>query len=371
MDWNKASGLSGIGNFILGIVVVILSVASWLWPQSPQSSQSSSPTQGDGHLTGWIVALAVCIVVAAALHLKAASISRTKPEPRGATVPTVAIATPVDYERVGFRHIVRGYISPPDHSLQVLVFSGDGLWYLQPHVDVNGSLWTVECQFGNRDKPGGSYKIVAVLGDDLKERTYRYLSNEFVKSNLVLVQRQDSIEPTPNVVPAQHQCPDHWLHQLAENERATITAFVKVIYCSFEAQELSRPVPFIKFSFQLHNGSIFRISIEDDLEGFIEFDHPSYGGSHQLGGQLLMTQYASMQNCLPGNTGRFVIEQRLSREEAEMISAVAGQADAQFMFDQLSIAIVGADASQRLEPKRKYLHMGITMQKEAFEYNRN
>jgi len=115
---------------------------------------------------------------------------------------------------------------------------------------------------------------------------------------------------------------------------------------------------------------MFRISIKDTLEGFIEFEHPQYGDSHRLGGQLLMKRAPTIENCLPGNTGRFVVEQRLSKEEAQMISEVAGQANAQFKFDRLSVTIVGADASQHLDPKQKHLHMGITMQKESFEYFR-
>jgi hypothetical protein len=94
------------------------------------------------------------------------------------------------------------------------------------------------------------------------------------------------------------------------------------------------------------------------------------GDSHRLGGQLLMKKAPTIENCLPGNTGRLVVEQRLSKEEAQMISEVAGQANAQFKFDRLSVTIVGADASEHLEPKQKHLHMGITMQKESFEYFR-
>lgn len=71
MDWNKASGLSGVGTFVLTLVVVGLMV----WPLLPGRPAPQAVVQ----MMGWgpIILLAVCLVLAGWLHLKAAQISQS------------------------------------------------------------------------------------------------------------------------------------------------------------------------------------------------------------------------------------------------------------------------------------------------------
>jgi hypothetical protein len=258
------------------------------------------------------------------------------------------IVTPINGEEVGLRALVRGFISPPNTSLQVLIHSGDGLWYRQRRAEVDGYLWSVECQFGNeRTQSGGAFKIAAMYGAELTDETYRALPT--YDSNIIEVRRR-SEEPT---------CADEWLHNIAELQRTNISAFVSIVECTLEGERLSSPVPYVEFGFQVHNGSVFWIDVEDALEGFVEFSHPQLDRDHRLGGQVLMRNNLA-KGCLPGNTVRFVIEQRLSKEEASMITESMGIETAQFKFDRLFVTIAGADASKRVEAKPLPIRWGMT-----------
>ncbi len=121
--------------------------------------------------------------------------------------PKVLIVTPVDNEGVGLRHRVRGYVFPPHSSLQVLVYSGDDRWYVQPDVDVDGYIWSVECQFGNAEsKDGSPYKLMAVYGDGLIERRYKALPDGLIESNEVRVHRAaESTASAVIVTPIQNE----------------------------------------------------------------------------------------------------------------------------------------------------------------------
>ncbi len=75
----------------------------------------------------------------------------------------IEIQRPKTGWRVNFRDIVNGTISPPNSSVQVLVYAGDNFWYRQKDVIVTDNYWEVECQFGNENSSLPSqYKIVAI-----------------------------------------------------------------------------------------------------------------------------------------------------------------------------------------------------------------
>jgi hypothetical protein len=76
-----------------------------------------------------------------------------------------------------------------------LVFAGDNKWYPQSRVDVKGSIWSVKCQFGNPDSPGGgSYKVAAVLSNELNEEMwYSELPNGIAKSNIIHLHRRHEV----------------------------------------------------------------------------------------------------------------------------------------------------------------------------------
>src|SRR5713101_7512330 len=89
MDWNKISGLAGIGIFVLTAVIVGLMV----WPLQPGQPPSQAATRP---MTGWvpIIVLAACVLLAGWLHLKAARLSGSASHPPQART-SVSHAAPV------------------------------------------------------------------------------------------------------------------------------------------------------------------------------------------------------------------------------------------------------------------------------------
>lgn len=106
--------------------------------------------------------------------------------------PSVEIVSPFDGDEVGLYDVIRGRVFPADRHLQVFVFAGDNKWYLQRHVVVSGTKWSVKCQFGNPDTPSaGVYRIAAVLDSHLNEGMWYADLPNGVRSNAITVHRPE------------------------------------------------------------------------------------------------------------------------------------------------------------------------------------
>lgn len=96
-------------------------------------------------------------------------------------------------QEVAREHIVRGIARPLGTLLHVRVRTGDGRWWRQDPPIWNGSLWNVNCRFGPEQGPlGGTYKIVAILGDTPSGDTVTEAEIQpayVVRSNVVSVRK--------------------------------------------------------------------------------------------------------------------------------------------------------------------------------------
>jgi hypothetical protein len=104
----------------------------------------------------------------------------------------IEILTPLNYGEVGFRRVVSGSVLPALSRVQVWVFAGDGFWYRQGSVKVDGCLWSVECQFGNNpveEKPSKDFQIIAIAEANIREERLTVLPNVGIKSEIVKVRR--------------------------------------------------------------------------------------------------------------------------------------------------------------------------------------
>lgn len=100
------------------------------------------------------------------------------------------ILTPLNFAEVGLRRTVSGSVRPPHAKVQVLVHAGDGRWYLQGPVKVDGSVWSVECQFGNADMGvGGNYQVIAIAEGNIKDDRMSILPEVGAKSGIIKVRR--------------------------------------------------------------------------------------------------------------------------------------------------------------------------------------
>jgi hypothetical protein len=246
MDWNKASGLSGIGNFILGVAVVCL----MLWQIfSPQSAQAPSATQGASHMMTWILpsVLGLCIVLAAVLHFVAASRTVRKPSATG-----------------------------------------------------------------------------KVSGTDDKKLQGRITEVEDEKATL--------------------ECPDEWLHELAERDRHEIGEVVAVVDCRIYEQRFDLDSPYITFEFIIFNGSIYPVTIERAVSGFITYSQ------RRLEKEITPKGEWKAKNIQRGQAVRIWITQWLNKDDVNFIKEIDPNY-ACFYFEQLTINVTCGDDSDNTKPQ--------------------
>jgi len=240
--------------------------------------------------------------------------------------PTIVIATPIDGDNVGYHHLIRGSVTPSNNALQVLVFSGDGLWHLQPRVNVRGPHWTVESTFGDEEKPGGSYNLIAVLGDELKEKTYKTFPPGTIKSNVVTVHRVEELKVKP--------CPNETLHRIADNDREQIGEWLKLI--SVDCVMHFGDVPYIDFIFWVYNLALVPVSIDDSIAGRISFYKDRQSDRWPMLRRATMENNRA-KNCPFRGSHRFTIRQEVSPEEAALIERSPDNSE--FLFGDLTITM--------------------------------
>ncbi|MFL6208190.1 MAG: hypothetical protein ACJ74W_05030 [Pyrinomonadaceae bacterium] len=150
----------------------------------------------------------------------------------------------------------------------------------------------------------------------------------------------------PAVMPqtqTQEGCPAEWLHNIAEYEKDGIQYSVKITLCTMRAEELNSDVPYINFKFHILNCSVYPITIEESIEGYIQFI------STRLGGHMRMVDN-KIKDCLHGNTGFFVIRQWLSKEEVTLIRNAPD--DRYFRFDNLKVTVKGGKDFTQVIPRQ-------------------
>lgn len=188
MDSQKGANWAQIIGTFIGAALLGYAV----WDHWPTESQSVGVGWG-GTMKGYVPPALIALILFGSSTLQLILWRRRQAARTNNTKLPLEILSPFDNEEVGLYEIVRGQVFPPGSALQVLVFAGDKKWYPQPAVDVRGSSWSVKCQFGNLDTPSsGAYKIVAVLGDELREGMwYSDLPTAAPKSNIITVHRPE------------------------------------------------------------------------------------------------------------------------------------------------------------------------------------
>lgn len=108
--------------------------------------------------------------------------------------PAIGILSHSEGDHVGWRENIAGFIEKPDGFVQVFVESdssrGGRMFWKQWDVNVRGSSWRGQAQFGDEGKPGGEYQIVAIVGAKLVAKGARVsLPEDGVRSRPVRVIR--------------------------------------------------------------------------------------------------------------------------------------------------------------------------------------
>jgi hypothetical protein len=246
--------------------------------------------------------------------------------------PKVKILSPLDLGVVGWHRTVRGKVYPPESRVQVLVRPPDDCWHVQ-EVEVSGGLWTSNCQFGDKEKPGMSYKVVAVHGYSLRLKEYDDLPESLIRSNVITVNRnsdEDIID-----------CPDKQLHQTKIDDKSAIKDMVKVCFvrCETHIDVRDDERQFIDFRFNFLNLSLFQISIES-VGGYITFTKAPYDETIQLEEKYLrLEKNTGALNRGFRSDGWFLIRQYLPDYQVRTVAT--GPKESTFYFHNLNIMITG------------------------------
>ncbi len=127
------------------------------------------------------------------------------------------------------------------------------------------------------------------------------------------------------------------LAKLAEEDRGNVGAGVKITGCEVDIDmDLESMRGWVEYRFKVFNGSVFPISVVNDLGGFVSFSNMQK--IRKLDEEPKMLPQVSSENCQRHNIGHFTIRQELSKEDVAFISAANSGC---FIFEKLVISVRG------------------------------
>jgi hypothetical protein len=129
-------------------------------------------------------------------------------------------------------------------------------------------------------------------------------------------------------------CPDKWLHEIAAAQEAQIDSFVRVQECRIDEMSLVKPPSYVRFAFTFDNRSVFDLIVNHQTGGYIMFREV------RLGGYLFAPENKDI--LIPhGQSGKLIIEQRVSPDEATLIWQSDHVPHSNFIFRWLEISYMG------------------------------
>jgi hypothetical protein len=131
------------------------------------------------------------------------------------------------------------------------------------------------------------------------------------------------------------------LHEMADTQSKNISDYVVVEDAYFCYQQLTKPMLKSVLGLDILNRSVFSITVEETTEGYIDFE------GTRLKGQILLV---SSRTVPPASNASITIEQRLHREEADLIASTNPKGGT-FYLDRLVITIKGGEGCPQVEPQ--------------------
>jgi hypothetical protein len=161
-----------------------------------------------------------------------------------------------------------------------------------------------------------------------------------------LVGRMRRPEPTAAPVETQppltnfaaRECSDKWLHEIALHDRRQIDDMVRLTEIERVYQSYEQPSPCIKYRIVFFNGSVFSVSIQPKVGGFISF------GQRRLEGELTMSMNWDANDLPRGMYGPVEIQQWLTEGDVDHLKNGHRRGDEYFNLEQVVITLIGADA---------------------------
>lgn len=200
----------------------------------------------------------------------------------------------------------------------------------------------------------GQNKRIRELDETLEEETKKYNFEKNQKENLWA--RVNSVESELRTLKIQYK----WLYEIAEADAGQIHYLIPVEHCTNNLDYLSDDEPYIEFTFTIFNGSVYTVSIEDEVKGKIAFCTPVPNRATVSNFNLLSKEIEivkDLKELAHGKRDRFRIRQHLKKREAEDIKKAWDAGQGHFDFDRLIISVSARD----VDSERLILMRGLTI----------
>lgn len=129
-----------------------------------------------------------------------------------------------------------------------------------------------------------------------------------------------------------------WLYEIAEYDKNDLSVLVQVQSVVWNPHYLSERLPYTEFTFTIFNGSVYEVSVDKDINGYVTFAEQRLSGNIRLAEKTAKT--------FPhGATRRLRIYYPLSKEDVALIQTAPELPDMGFCFgfEKLVIKISGKD----------------------------
>ncbi|HBB89510.1 MAG TPA: hypothetical protein DC047_18045 [Blastocatellia bacterium] len=138
-----------------------------------------------------------------------------------------------------------------------------------------------------------------------------------------------------------------WLREIAERDKLRIDkALCLQEYRLSRRTSLGAPAPHLGVVFSIFNGSVYPITFEREIKGFLKF------GGMPLEGRLVATPEHLFPDAEPHKYASIGVTLYLREDQARMIDEALQRGEGQPLnLDQLQLTVVGARASDEIAPQ--------------------
>jgi hypothetical protein len=138
-----------------------------------------------------------------------------------------------------------------------------------------------------------------------------------------------------------------WLKEIAEGDKVRIDKALCLHECRLSKRtNLGAPAPYLGVVFSIFNGSVYPITFEKEIKGFLKF------GGMPLEGRLVATPEHLFPDAEPHQYANIGVTLYLRQDQARMIDEALQRGDGQTLsLDQLQLTVVGARASDEIAPQ--------------------
>jgi hypothetical protein len=388
--WDRVKKLSALASIIAAFAAIV-GLAYTIWrDRSVGQPQPTSGQPGGFILSLWTPTYVIggSLVLAAVIHLLAAFMSRRslkkqithleEERTNNSWLQTIAIREANAIQRVvrvldctlkyKDRESKAPYVNFNFHLVNMSVYSvraenAIGGWVDFAGRRLGGHIKRTD-QDGDFEHGQDSYVVITqwLSKEDIEMIDSSNQQCAFTFKNLeVWISGSDKFEHDRQVVRGRLEIPCHierlgqgvlndseskWLEDIANEDRNSIDHLVTITVIDPQPNRLSEGVAYIEFIFYIFNSSVFDISIDDAIDGYISFRE----GNHEDRLHEYKELKDNQAKAVPSRgQGHFTIYQRLTETEAKHFVKTD---DVWFSFNNLVITIKGANESDGVVEKR-------------------